>query len=89
MTKKKTKQTNSTTYDYYIIGNGNVSRNVGTYCAWLSVCSRSNQEMDRHARSDTEARTEIKKGGKKIRTQATNSFKMAFIYITHCTFLIQ
>lgn len=64
ITKRKTKQTNRTTSDYYITGNGNISRNVGTYCAWLSVCSRSNQEMDRHARSDTKARTEIKKGGK-------------------------
>lgn len=30
-----------------------------------------------------------KKKGGIIRTQAPNSFKMAFIYISHCTFLIQ
>lgn len=39
------------------------NRRWGTYRARLSVCSGGYQEMHRHARSDTEARTEIKKGG--------------------------
>lgn len=38
-------------------------RRWGTYRARFSVCSRGYQETHRHARSDTEARTEIKKGG--------------------------